>query len=64
MVFCPVKGNLHEVLCYGGWSCIIVCVCAFGVFIVGKWINDRKGVGWGVWCQGWAGLGLCCCGGA
>jgi len=23
MVICPLKGNPYEVLCYGGWSCIV-----------------------------------------
>ena len=29
MVFCPVKGNPYEVLCYGGWSCIVQSLCVY-----------------------------------
>ena len=33
MVFCPAKGNPYQVLCYGGWSCVVylLCVCMCSV---------------------------------
>jgi hypothetical protein len=55
MKYCVMKGGV--VLCN---RCACICVRCLHCVEVN---SGRNSVGWGVWCWGWASLGLCHCGG-
>ena len=66
MVFCPVKGNPYEVLCYGGCSSIVSSLFVYMCSVSSLWRSELViGMVWGGECGAGDGpvWGLCRYGG-
>ena len=51
MVFCPVKGNVYKVLCYGGLSCNVQSLCVYMRSVSSLWGSELVvGTVWGGEC--------------